>query len=176
MKEMQYDLSKLKSGEDEFDVFGKYIAKQLKKLSTEQALLGQDEIQRMKKFREKSNIPATEQEFPNFLNEKDLVISEQAATIKTLKEEDHNLNKKLSSLKKLRKSIHCVDQSTTKKVCCDIEGNSDTSCSINYISELNLDLQESVKKEKDKNDYHNDDIEDVFYVEVKKEPIEGNVV
>lgn len=45
MKEMQYDLSKSETGEDEFDIFGKHIAKQLRTLSTEQAILGQEEIQ-----------------------------------------------------------------------------------------------------------------------------------
>ncbi|CAH2091962.1 unnamed protein product [Euphydryas editha] len=39
-----YDVSK-KTGEDEYDVFGKHVAKQLRTLSTEQAILGQNEIQ-----------------------------------------------------------------------------------------------------------------------------------
>ncbi|XP_050559058.1 GATOR complex protein NPRL2 isoform X2 [Spodoptera frugiperda] len=45
MKDMQYDLSKSETVEDEFDIFGKHIAKQLRTLSTEQAILGQEEIQ-----------------------------------------------------------------------------------------------------------------------------------
>ncbi|CAH2100748.1 unnamed protein product [Euphydryas editha] len=44
MKEMQHDLSKPETGEDELDVFGKDVAKQLRTLSTEQAILGQNEI------------------------------------------------------------------------------------------------------------------------------------
>ncbi|KPJ06808.1 hypothetical protein RR48_11855 [Papilio machaon] len=47
VEEMQYDLPKLKTDEDEFDVFGKHVAKQLRELSTKQAILGQDEIQRV---------------------------------------------------------------------------------------------------------------------------------
>ncbi|CAF4935395.1 unnamed protein product [Pieris macdunnoughi] len=45
MKDMQYDLSKSETVEDEFDIFGKHIAKQLRTLSTEQVILGQEEIQ-----------------------------------------------------------------------------------------------------------------------------------
>lgn len=48
MKDLQYDLSKSETVEDEFDIFGKHIAKQLRTLSTpflEQAILGQEEIQ-----------------------------------------------------------------------------------------------------------------------------------
>ncbi|XP_013181313.1 PREDICTED: uncharacterized protein LOC106127679 isoform X1 [Papilio xuthus] len=49
VEEMQYDVpkTKIKTEEDEFDVFGKHVAKQLRELSLKQAILGQDEIQRV---------------------------------------------------------------------------------------------------------------------------------
>ncbi|XP_069363848.1 uncharacterized protein [Maniola hyperantus] len=47
MKEIKNDFSNSEREEDEFDIFGKYIATQLRKLSTEQAILGQEEIQKV---------------------------------------------------------------------------------------------------------------------------------
>ena len=47
MKEMKNDLSKEDKSDDEFDIFGKYIATQLRKLSTEQAILDQEAIQKV---------------------------------------------------------------------------------------------------------------------------------
>lgn len=46
VEETQYDMSKSET-EDEFEVFGKHVAKQLRELSTKQAILGQEEIQRV---------------------------------------------------------------------------------------------------------------------------------
>lgn len=47
MKELKNDFSKSEREEDEFDIFGKYIATQLRKVSPEQAILGQEEIQKV---------------------------------------------------------------------------------------------------------------------------------
>lgn len=45
MKSLQGDICTVEEEEDEFDVFGKHITKQLRKLSSEQGIMAQKEIQ-----------------------------------------------------------------------------------------------------------------------------------